>query len=283
MGKIEKILVPIDFSEPSFNAFETAACLADKCDATLYLIHVQDNIFDFMGINSLMVNSVSNNSSNVLMALAADVRSKWGIESLIIEESGYPTEAIVKTAVKHKCDLIVMGTYGASGFRNAHIGTTAYSVVKFAPCPVLLMPAGKKWSSFKKPILPVRPVTTAPRHYEIIRNLLEDNSALSVLGMYHSERDRTDDLDEIVSDIQRKLILNRITASAIWSAENSISRNILRQAEKLNADLIIVTPAVDISPKTFYIGPNTHDIIHSGKIPTLIINKVNAYALANHG
>ena len=84
--KINRILVAIDFSEPSFNALETAACIAEKCGATLYLIHVQDNIFDFMGVSSLTMNSVANNSSSILTALATDIQRKSGIKPVIIEE-----------------------------------------------------------------------------------------------------------------------------------------------------------------------------------------------------
>lgn len=275
----KKILVAIDFSEPSFNALETATSLAEKSDAILYLVHVQDNIFSFIGISSLTINSVANNSSSILTALASDIQRKSGIKPVIIEETGYVTETIVKTAVQYKCDLIVMGTYGASGYRSGYIGTTAYSTIKFSPCPVLLIPAGKKWNSFSKPLFPVRPVTTALRHYDIVRNFLEDNSILAVLGLYHYEQDTAEDLNELITEMEDKLVVNKITAKTVWGSESSISKNILAQAEKMNADLIIVTPAIDVSGKTFYIGPNTHSIIHNGKVPVLIINKVNVYAL----
>jgi nucleotide-binding universal stress UspA family protein len=279
INKLKKILAAIDFSEPSFNALETAACLAEKSEAALYIVHVRDNIFDFMGINSLTINSVANNSSSILTALANDIQRKSGIKPVIIEETGYATEAIVKTAVKYKCDLIVMGTYGASGYRNNYIGTTAYSTVKFGPCPILLIPAGKKWTSFRNPLFPVRPVTTALRHYDIIRNFLEDNSTLAVLGLYHSEQDTVDDLNELIAEMEGKLIVNKITAKTVLGSESSISKNILSQADRIYSDLIIVTQAIDVSAKTFYIGPNTHVIIHNGKVPVLVINKVNVYAL----
>jgi nucleotide-binding universal stress UspA family protein len=281
--KIEKILVAIDFSEPSFNGLETATCLAEKNGAVLHIIHVQDNVFHFMGVSSFTINSVANNASSILTALATDIQKKTGVKAIIIEETGYATEIIVKTAVKHKCDLIVMGTYGASGFRDGYIGTTAYTVVKFGPCPILLIPAGKKWTSFRKPLFPVRPVMTALRHYDIIRNFLEDNSTLAVLGLYHTEEDTVKDLNELVTEMEGKLIVNKITAKTVWGKESSISNNILAQADRANSDLIIVTPAIDVSAKAFYIGPNTHNIIHNGKIPILAINKVNVYALANSG
>jgi nucleotide-binding universal stress UspA family protein len=277
-NKINRILVPIDFSEPSFTALETAGCIAEKCGATLYLVHVQDNIFDFMGVSSLSMTSVANNSSSILTALATDIHRKSGIKPVIIEEAGYVTEVIIKTAIKYRCDLITMGTYGASGYRSGYIGTTAYSTVKFAPCPVLLIPPGK-WTSFRRPLFPVRPVSTALRYYDILRNFLEDNSNLTILGLYNLESDSVEDLNGLVSEIEGRLTAKKITAKTVWGTENSIAKNILQQSERTNADLVIITPATDVSPKTFYIGPNTHDIIHNAKTPVLVINKVNVYAL----
>jgi nucleotide-binding universal stress UspA family protein len=280
--EIKKILVAIDFGEPSFNALNTAVCIAEKCGATLHIIHVQDHIFQFIGANAITINSVVNNSFSILTALASDIQKRSGIEPVLIEENGYATEMIVKSAVKHKCDLIVMGTYGASGFRNNYIGTTAYSVIKYAPCPVLIIPAGKKWESFEKPLFPVRPVITALRHYDTIRNLLKENSTLYILNLSSSSQPgAANDLNELVSEMKEKLNSDNITARIELNRRGPISQNILAQAEKSNSDLIIITPAIDVSPKHFYIGPNAHYVIHNARIPILVINKVNVYAVSN--
>jgi nucleotide-binding universal stress UspA family protein len=279
--KINKILIALDFSEPSFNALETAACMAKKFDASLYIIHVQDNIFQFMGVNALTVNSVANNSSSIMTALSNDIYRKHGIKPAIIEEGGYATEVILKNAVNHCCDLIILGAYGASGYRNGYIGTTAYSVIKFAPCPVLLIPNGKKWTSFRNPLFPVRPVITTLRHYDTIRNFLEEQSTLSILGLSPSGQEgNMRDLNNLITEIKGKLTMDKISTQVHWNSENSISHTILSQADKNRSDLLIITPAIDVSTKSFYIGPNTHYIVNNAKVPILLINKVNIYALA---
>src|SRR5262245_53346571 len=57
-GKITKILAPIDFSEASLNALETAASLAAKCEAVLYILYAHDNILEFIGVNTAAAKSV---------------------------------------------------------------------------------------------------------------------------------------------------------------------------------------------------------------------------------
>lgn len=280
--QIKSILVAIDFSEPSFNALHTAVCIAEKCKAAIYIIHVQDNIFQFIGANAITINSVVNNSSSILTALANDIEKKSGIKAVLIEEDGYATEAIVKNAVGHKFDLIVMGSYGASGYRNNYIGTTAYSVIKFAPCPVLIIPAEKRWESFERPLFPVRPVMTALRHYDVIRNFLRENSTLYILSLsYSGQPGMTSDINELISGMKEKLNRDKVTAKIEVNREGHISQNILAQADLSKSDLIVITPAIDVSPKHFYIGPNAHYILHNARVPVLVINKVNIYAISS--
>lgn len=282
-NKIKKILVGIDFSDAAFNALETAASLAGKCGAELYIVHAHDNILDFFGINSLSINSVASNSTNILTALASDIEKKSGIVPVVIEETGYSTEVILKNAVNNRVDLVVMGAYGASGYRSGYIGTNAYSVIKFAPCPVLLIPGPRKWTSFNKLLFPIRPVMTALRHYDILRNFIDEKSTVHVLGLTIAGQDTGSiNIDHLMEEMGNKLA-NQATARFQWGHENSVSKNVLVQAELTKADLIILTPAIDVTAKHFYVGPNTHAIIHNSKVPILVVNKVNIYALARPG
>jgi nucleotide-binding universal stress UspA family protein len=272
---IKRILAAVDFSEPSLNALDTAVCLAEKNNATLYIIHVQDNIFEFTGINGLTLNSTVNHSANILTALANDIGRRINTKPIILEEEGFATQVILKSIMSNKCDLVVMGTYGASGYRDGFIGTNTYSVVKYAPCPVLIIPPGKKWSSFKRTLFPVRPVITALRHYEVLKNFLFPGSFLEILGLSSGQRETKRDMERAVTDLQTRMAADDITASTCWEQGNSIPDNVLSQADKNNADLLIVTPAIDVSTKQYYIGPNAHRIIHQAKIPLLSINRVN--------
>jgi nucleotide-binding universal stress UspA family protein len=276
MKKIERILVAIDFSEPSFNALETAVSLSEKCDASLYIMHVKDYIFEFLGANSFSINSVSNNSWSILTALSIDIAKKSTVRPILIEESGNTTEEIVKAAVRNNCNLVVLGTYGASGYRSGFIGTTALSVIKYVPCAVMIIPAQNKWTSFQRPLLPIRPVMTALRHYDLIRELVEKNSTLHILGLNKPESENAErDLSNSITELQDKLDADKITTRVQWSSGNSISQHVISNIHRNNPDLVVVTPAIDVSNKQFYIGPNAHYIINNAKVPTLIISRVN--------
>lgn len=285
LNKLGKILVAIDLSEPSFNALDTAVALAQRTKAKLYGIYIQDDPLELIGTNTLTVRRTSDNAANILTALANDIRGKSGVDISFIEGFGHITEMVLKNALGYKCDLIIAGTYGVTGYRNGHIGTTAYNIIKYAPCPVMLVPAGKKWESFKRPLLPVRPVITALRHYDIIRNIMEAGATLNVLALYpNGQHDAMYDVNELVAKVDDKLTADKVKAKVtLCKTVNAIPQTVLLEAEQSGADLIVVTPATDVSNKQFYIGPNTHYIIHNAKVPLLVINKVNRYVMENSG
>lgn len=280
MIKISTILAAVDLGEPSLNALNTAASLAEKNNASLHIIHVKDNIFEFIGADVLKVSTTSNHSSNILTALANDIQRKHKIKPVIIEEEGFATQAILKHSVKSRCDLVVMGSYGASGYRDGFIGTNAHNMIKYAPCPVLIIPAGKNWVTFKKVLFPIRPVIAGLRHYDILRNFLSAGASLEVLGLSSGQAENRKELDKQLADIRQKMQNDKITAIAEWDEGTFIPENVLRRADQNNADLLVITPSIDVSAKQFYIGPNAHRIMHQAKIPLLSINRANVYASA---
>jgi nucleotide-binding universal stress UspA family protein len=54
-----------------------------------------------------------------------------------------PVPAILATAKKHACDLIVMGTHGRSGVARFFLGSTTEGVLRESDAPVLTIRAGE--------------------------------------------------------------------------------------------------------------------------------------------
>lgn len=73
-----------------------------------------------------------------LQGVAESIRAAGAAQVDIAVEEGSPGQAIVDTAVREGCDLIVMATHGRSGLKRAVLGSVADHVLRQAPCPVLL-------------------------------------------------------------------------------------------------------------------------------------------------
>lgn len=135
------ILVPTDFSDHSAYALDYAVELAARLGAKIHVLSA-------IGIPALGVPELGVAiTSSVMDALVKD--NQAGLDAIVASHPGAPIEivmrtgdardVIVNTAVEVGADLIVMGTHGRRGLRRALLGSVAESVLRHAPCPVLLM------------------------------------------------------------------------------------------------------------------------------------------------
>src|SRR5688500_4902672 len=251
---IQKILVPLDLSQSSLNALETAVFLAKKNRAILQIVNVNEPVLGRMEDYLL---SSPKTTADVLNALTAAIEHAHGIKPELIEKDGHVVESIINTAVFEQTDLIVIGTHGASGFRENYIGSNAYNVIKHSNCPVLTIPPTKKFYSFKKVLFPVRPVTGALARYDVVSRFLSAYASLEVLGVSNSRMDNDAGvLDKIVEEIKGLLEADKVNAKASWGQGNSVSDDIFQFIQTNYPDLIVLTSVIDAISKSNFIGPH---------------------------
>jgi nucleotide-binding universal stress UspA family protein len=271
---IERIVVPIDLSETSLNALETAVSLAKKHGAALDLLHIRENSFDLLQ-DDLVLSSGIRNSIDVLNALAGAIQHANDIEPEVIQQEGNVVDTIIKYTVNNHTDLIVMGTHGASGFRDGFIGSTAYSVMKHAHCPILCIPPKKKYLNFKRVLFPIRPVSGALMRYDVVSHFLSGNSFMDVLGLSYRKLERdTNVLDKIIEEIKGLLLADKIKVNLNWSDGSTIPDDVLNFSQENQSDLIILTSLLDVTTKPGFIGPHSQKIINCSKLPLLHIKKL---------
>jgi len=270
---IQKIVVPIDLSETSLNALETAVAIAKKHKAGIQLLNVIENHLDFH--DDFALSSSIINSTDVLNALAGAIQHTNDIKPEIIQLEGNVADIIIKHSFMHHANLIIMGTHGASGFRDGFIGSNAYRVLKYAACPVLTVPPKRKFLSFTRALFPIRPVSGALMRYDIVCHFLSANSSIDVLGLsYRKMEKETNVLDKIIDEIKDQLSADRIKARANWNKGMTIPEDILQFSLENNSDLIIVTSVLDVTTKPGFIGPHSQKIINCSKVPVLNIKKM---------
>ena len=85
------------------------------------------------------------------MAVEASAHSLTGTLPQVIGDSPISTESMVKfgkpfheiaqVAKDKVIDLIIIATHGYTGLKHIQLGSTAEMVVRYAPCPVLVLPS----------------------------------------------------------------------------------------------------------------------------------------------
>ena len=147
-GGFYRIVVPVDFSPASAEAWRLARRVAALSDAELVLTHVTPASPRFMGAAHVraqlaeILTSQRRWAEGELQRWAADGAAE-GRRVRVALRTGAPHGEIVAAATDERADLIVLGTEGRGGLEHALLGSVAERVVRLAPCPVLTVRAPK--------------------------------------------------------------------------------------------------------------------------------------------
>ena len=139
----KRILVPIDFSATSKEAFQYARQFAEQFGCDIVLLHVIEPEEAIAG-TPLAVDIFAQPEEDTsaaeaeLALLTASSRSRR-ISFRSAVRIGHAPNEITKAAKEMDVDLIVIATHGYTSWRHLCIGSTAERVVRTAPCPVLVV------------------------------------------------------------------------------------------------------------------------------------------------
>lgn len=155
---IKSLLYSTDLSQNSHIAFGYAAYLAKLTGAEIHLLHVLEKLSDDVAF-TLQAYLLDDKKRHDIIDLrvekaqalleerqeafwaaqsAEDKKVRAQIKSVTVCES-YPAEEILKSAKKHKCDLIIMGSH-ERGLNHTFLGSVAKSVLRRSHVPTLIVP-----------------------------------------------------------------------------------------------------------------------------------------------
>ena len=150
---MNKILVPVDFSEHSEYALEVAAALAKQIKAELVVFHM-------LGLSQMAYWKEDSEelAFNYYKSLAKKKLKKFldrdylkGVKVSKIIQNYTIFSKINTKAQEQKIDLIVMGSHGTSLTSGFFVGSNTEKVVRTSEVPVLEMrflPATLRWKTW---------------------------------------------------------------------------------------------------------------------------------------
>jgi len=138
---IERIVIPIDFTDSSRAAFYAGLSMATKFDAETWVLHVSEPLksFDFSKKRYVETNETIERVEQGVRRRVDELWQEGGLEAVdrrrvhIIVRGGKAAQEIVNTAKAKGASLVVIGAGGSGG----HMGRTAERVVRSLPSSVL--------------------------------------------------------------------------------------------------------------------------------------------------
>jgi len=140
---MKKILIPTDFSQNAEYALKVAAQIAKKNDAEVILLHMLDlphQAGDAMS-SGHQIPEIMFFKNAALQRLEELMDEKYldGLSVSEVVQFDMTFDGIMKISKLNNVDLIVMGSHGASGFKEMFIGSNAEKVVRNSEVPVLII------------------------------------------------------------------------------------------------------------------------------------------------
>jgi nucleotide-binding universal stress UspA family protein len=140
------ILVPVDFSDCSREGLQYAIGFANEFGAKIVLLHATylgyvyasegTAIYDVRALQE----AARKNAERQMRELVRKVKfGRVKFETFLTNSS--PVLDVCAFARDHNVDLIITSTHGQTGWKHMLVGSIAEHVVRYAPCPVLVVPS----------------------------------------------------------------------------------------------------------------------------------------------
>ncbi|ARV08917.1 universal stress protein UspA [Winogradskyella sp. PC-19] len=273
---MKKIIVPIDFSEHSEYALETAASIAKKHNGELIVLHMLELS------NAVYTASRSSIGEEAVfyLKLAEQKMSKFldrpfleGVEITPVIKHFKVFKEINDIVDEQQVDLIVMGSHGASGVKEVLIGSNAEKVVRHADIPVLIVKQNPILVEFDTAIFASDFSEEAVEAYlkaKAVFNKLDATMNLIYVNTPDTSFKSSIEIDRLVSSFLKKADGNLESLSDVHVVSDySVEQGILNFANNIGADLIAVATHGRKGLAHFFEGSISEDIANHSTLPVM--------------
>ncbi|WP_318642510.1 universal stress protein [Flavobacterium ardleyense] len=268
---MKKILVPTDFSKHATNALKVAVQIAKEHDAEIVLLHMLElpqqtsdaldrgsEIPEIMLYKKMAVQRIDDLTKSDLLS---DVKAS----NIVQFERAF--EGILAISKENDIDLVVMGSHGASGFKEMFIGSNTEKVVRSSEVPVLVIKNETDHFKTKNMIFasdftdevnePFKKVLKFADMLDAELKLVMINTPNSFKTTAVAEKMMTDFADRFEMSHLKKFIYN----------DANIEKGILNFAHTVNADLIAICTHGRTGMARLLNGSISEDLVNRTSIP----------------
>ena len=303
MIQLKNILVPVDFSRPSENAFAYALSLAVRFRAQITVAHVVASLagFEFTFPNGvadpekLAIDSARQALQDFVQSRA---RSGAGAQVQVrsVLKTGDVRDELLHIVDEEKIDLVALGTHGRRSIERFILGSTTEHLLRKLPVPILtvpLMEAGAETGNSE--LIPIRRIVYATdlsanaeiglryaaevaRSFGAALTLLHAVDQLEagqrfihVRGAEHSDIDSV--RESAMERLRQAMASERIadTQAEAIVLDGTPHRTITQFVHDTNADLLILNLQSKGILERVMLGATAERVIRSSHMPVLSI------------
>lgn len=274
---MKEIIVAIDFSKGSLYALELAIDIANKTNANIMMVWV-DSQSDSDSEYFHSGNEVRNDAKVHIEKIQEDYQKKLVNGTLSYKlRKGRVYNEIANQAKYNDADLIIAGTHGASGFEKMWMGSNAFRIVTYAPCPVITIRYGFNFNKkLEKIILPIDSSTDTRQKVPFACKMAQFfNAEIHILGLYTTTlKAIRRKVDTYVSQVEHYLDENKTKYVTNFLEADNITTTTIDYSQKVNADLVVIMTEQEKTAANFWLGPYAQQMVNNSPIPVLSIQPI---------
>lgn len=280
---MKDIIVAIDFSKGSLHALDYAISLGNhlKCNIMMVWVNNQTN-HDSLNIDSNQYKDEAvKNFEEILNAKKEQLTN--GILSYKMRK-GKVYQEIASQAKAINAGLIIAGTHGVTGFEEFWIGSNAYRIVSYAPCPVITV----RYDFMIKPegitsiVLPIDSSADTRQKLPFAIQLASAFKAeIHLVGIYSTTIKSMQRRVENSAQLAQRLIDEaglKYTMNSRYS--ENITSSTLEYAQLVDADLIAIMTEQETDANNILLGPFAQQMVNYSHVPVLSIQPKEIYEIS---
>ena len=270
---MKKILIPTDFSKHAEYALKVAAQIARKNNGEIILLHMlelpnqaSDAIGGGAAIPEIMF------FKNAAIKKLEDLMDEDYLEGIKVSEVvqfELAFDGILKISKVNEVDLIVMGSHGASGYKEMFIGSNAEKVVRNSEVPVLIIKAEEENFEVNDFVFASDFSDEIKKPFEKVVEFANKFDATLHLAMINTPNNfkPTSLSNQIMDEFVANFKVNKFETH-IYN-ESNVEKGILNFANSIDADLIGMSTHGRKGLSHFFNGSISEDLVNHSSRPVV--------------
>ncbi len=284
----DKILVATDLTDIDY-LIPHAKAQCEASGASLVLAHtippiesttLEDSVLFIADVARVKAQERLNHGRHILAEALGKVRAA-GIDCEIVVRHGHPRDAVAELVTQVQAGRVILGTHGRRNLQKFFLGSTAYEILKSVEVPVWTVGPHARPFAHGQPRRILHPVSLSSGYQETAKLAVELGAFYKAeITLLHvvphaalAEYPATRLIDWTTYELGR-LIPDEVplwTTATIKVKAGEVSDRILRTAEELKADLIVMGSNPDTAFWPIH-GDNTvYNVIAEAKCPVLTL------------
>ena len=272
---MKQIIVAIDFSRCSLHALEYAINLANRIKSNILLVWVDNTKSD----ESVYPEVVGGSRKEITHSFD-EIIAKYG-PTLNQGEITYKIRKgkvhieVANQAKYSDAMIVVAGTHGVTGFEEFWIGSNAYRIVTYSPCPVITIRADFAFKpEIKKIVVPIDDTLETRQKVPFATKISKYfDSEIHVVPVYSTTiKAVTQKIDNYTAQVVKYLEEENVKHIAQTVEADNVTNATINYAKTIDADLIAIMTEQEMTTSNLFLGAFAQQMVNHSPIPVLNIH-----------